>query len=80
MINSGYTSLDDRMDEEWDNENWSELEVWLDSQAAMDTAEYRVSLQKLPTEQELLAMEADQDDFILDDRLLTGERRTAIRH
>lgn len=80
MINSGWISLDDQMNDEWDAANWSELEVLLDAQAAMDNPEYRLSLQKLPTEQELLAMEADQDEFVLDDRLLKGERRTALRH
>jgi len=72
--------LEDQLDDSLDHADWPELELWGDSHAAADTSEYFRALQKLPTEQELLEMEADQDDDFLDDRLLQRERRTALRH
>lgn len=71
---------EDQLDDSLDHANWPELELWGDSQAAADTSEYFLALQKLPTEQELLEMEVDQDDLIWDERLLQRERRTALRH
>ena len=56
------------------------MELWGDVHGARETSEYFLALQKLPTEQELLEMEGDQDELILDDRLLHRERRTALRH
>lgn len=79
MIHTGMISMSD-LDNDLDDAGWSELESWVERQATMDTSEYALALQQLPTEQELLRMEAGQDACILDDRLLQGERRTAHRH
>lgn len=68
--------LEDSMDAEW-----PELELWNDTSVTdTDTADCFFSAHKLPTEQELLDMEADQDESYRDDRLLRRERRTALRH
>lgn len=72
--------LEDQLDDSLDNADWPELELCGDVHGASKTSEYFQALQKLPTEHELLEMEADQDDIILDDRLLRRERRTALRH
>lgn len=78
MLHSGLY-LEDQLNDSFDNGDWSELELG-DSHVSLDTSEYLLALQKLPTEQELLEMEADQDDLIWDERLLQRERRTALRH
>lgn len=72
--------LEDQLDDRLGNADWPELELWGDVHGARETSEYFLALQKLPTEQELLEMEGDQDETILDDRLLQRERRTALRH
>ena len=79
MIHTGFY-LEDQLDDSLDNADWPELELWGEANAVTETSEYFLALQKLPTEQELLAMEADQDDAFMDDRLLQRERRTALRH
>lgn len=72
--------LEDQLADSLDNTDWPELELWGESHAAADTSEYFFALQKLPTEQELMEMKADQDDDFLEDQLLQRERRTALRH
>ena len=70
---------EDQLEDSMDNAEWPELEMWNDN-TVMDTANCFFSAHKLPTEQELQEMEADQDESYLDDRLLGRERRTALRH
>ena len=79
MIHTGLY-LEDQLNDSLDMADWPELELWGETNAAPETSEYFLALQKLPTEQELLEMEADQDDSFMDDRLLQRERRTALRH
>lgn len=70
---------EDQLEDSMDNAEWPELELWNDT-SVTDTADCFFSAHKLPTEQELLEMEADQDESYRDDRLLRRERRTALRH
>lgn len=78
MLHTGLY-LEDQLNDSFDNVDWPELELG-DSHVSLDTSEYLLALQKLPTAQELLEMAADQDADFLDDRLLQRERRTALRH
>lgn len=71
--------LEDQLEDGLNPTELPELELWNDN-AVPDTADCFFSAHKLPTEQELLEMEADQDESYLDDRLLRRERRTALRH
>lgn len=77
MLHTGLY-LEDQLNDSLDNTEWSELEMWGD--APVETSEYFLALQKLPTEQELLEMEATQDDTQLGEGLFKRERRTALRH
>lgn len=72
--------LVDQLGDSFDKDEWPELELLGDIPVTGKTAEYFLALQKLPTEQELVEMEDDQDEIILDDRLMQRERRTALRH
>jgi len=71
--------LEDQMEDSMANAEWPEVELGCDI-SSTDNADYFVAMHNLPTEQELLEMEADQDESFLDDRLLRRERRTALRH
>lgn len=71
--------IEDQREDSIDNAEWPELDLWHDT-SVTDTSECFFSAHKLPTEQELLQMEADHDESYSDERLLRRERRTALRH
>lgn len=71
--------LEDQMEESLDSLDsveWRDLDPWRDTVADND---YLLATQAYPTEQDLLATEADQENY-LDDRVMRRERRTALRH
>lgn len=56
------------------------VETWTGPHAGIEASEYGIALQKLPTEEELVTMEAQQNDPALDGPLLYSERRSGLRH
>lgn len=79
MLRSDFLRDETQTDEPWSDAFWSGKEIWADPQAVMDCSEYGIALQNLPTEQELLALESGKEDYLLDDSLFRGERRTGLR-
>lgn len=70
---------DDLLADQWSEGAAADLALWTDS-APYENAEFDLALHSLPTEQELMDMEANKDTGKVDDFLIRTERRTALRH
>ena len=79
MLHSDYLLSDESLaDDQWTDVS-SDLGLWADS-TSYESAEFDLALHNLPTEQELMDMEANRDTAKVDDFLIRKERRTALRH
>ena len=66
-------------DGQWSDTVLTELDMWTDS-TSYEGAEFDLALHNLPTEQELMDMEANRETGQVDDFFIRKERRTALRH
>ena len=79
MLNSDYLLSEETLaEDQWTDALTTELEFWADSNS--HECEFDLALHRLPTDQELMDMEADNAMLRLDDNLIKKERRTALRH
>ena len=78
MLHSDYLLSDETFADDLLTDVSTDLELWTDS--AYENAEFDVALHNLPTEQELMDMEANRETGRVDDFLIRKERRTALRH
>lgn len=65
-------------DDQWSDAAPNDLALWSDW--TNDESDLELSWHHLPTEQELIDMEADKNTGKLDDFQIRKERRTALRH
>lgn len=80
MLHSDYLLSDEVLaDDQWDDIASTDLALWADS-ASYENAEFDVAMHNLPTEQELMDMEANRETGGVDDFIIRKERRTALRH
>ena len=79
MLHSDYLLTDETFSDDLWTDVSTDLALWTDS-ASYENAEFDVALHNLPTEQELMDMEANRDTGKVDDFLIRKERRTALRH
>lgn len=80
MLHSDYLLSDDSLaDDPWTDVVSADFGLWADS-ASYEHAEFDLALHSLPTEQELMDMEANRDASKVDDFQIRKERRTALRH
>jgi len=77
MLHTDYLFDDESIDDGFSDALLPDAQ-WNDD--ALDADEFLISLQHLPTEQELLAMESGKDAVSLEGALYKVERRTAVRH
>ena len=78
MLHSEYLLSDEMLaDDHWADVS-TDLGLWTDS--GYEHAEFDVALHNLPTEQELMDMEANREAGKVEDFLIRKERRTALRH
>lgn len=81
MLHSDYLLSDEPLaHDHWTDVLSADLALWTDS-ASYENAEFDVALHNLPTEQELMDMEAARETNVgVDDFMIRKERRTALRH
>ena len=80
MLHSDYLLSDETLaDDQWTEALSADLALWTDS-VSYDSAEFDFALHNLPTEQELMDMEANRESGVVDDFIIRKERRTALRH
>lgn len=79
MLHSDDLPFDEHLTDQWSEGAAADLTLWADL-TSDDNTEFDLALHSLPTEQELMDMEANKDTGKVDDFLIRTERRTALRH
>lgn len=79
MLHSDDLPFDEHLTDQWSEGATTDFALWTDS-ASYENTEFDLALHSLPTEQELMDMEANKDTGKVDDFLIRTERRTALRH
>lgn len=78
MMHSDDFLLNDHLTDPWSEGAAADLTLW--DLTSDENAEFDLAFHSLPTEQELMDMEANKDTGKVDDFLIRTERRTALRH
>lgn len=77
MLHSNFV-LADEADDSWEDSIPDNLALW--AEPSGDDDDLELFWDRLPTEQELMNMEADKSIGRVDDLQIRKERRTALRH
>lgn len=81
MLHNDYLLSDDTFNDEPWTDGFADLNhLWSDSHSQANETDFDVNWHLLPTDRELMAMEADNNTGSLDEHVIRKERRTAIRH